>query len=235
MPTASRFSAVPETIWSARKVIANSACTRREHAAGDHADDQAEEPRAGDVRAPGAEERAHQHHALERDVDDARALGEEAAERAEGQRRGVAQRRGQQRAPDDDLLEVADARLRRREPPRRRARPRRSRRSRAASRRRGSASSPAVIASRPTSDDGIGVRTAIGGTAMKNARKPRPTPAQPRDRWPRRGGGARRRCSRLGLRAARRRRPPAKIARRFQHGQHDHVGETSRTTRPWIM
>ena len=27
MPTASRFSAVPETIWSARNVIANSACS----------------------------------------------------------------------------------------------------------------------------------------------------------------------------------------------------------------
>ena len=27
MPTASRFSAVPETIWSARSVTANSACS----------------------------------------------------------------------------------------------------------------------------------------------------------------------------------------------------------------
>src|SRR3954447_7024490 len=52
---------------------------RQYHAGGD-ADDDAADPRAGDVRAPGAEVGAHEHHALERDVDDPRTLGEQAAE-----------------------------------------------------------------------------------------------------------------------------------------------------------
>ena len=116
MPTASKFSAVPDTIWSARSVMANTAWIEREQRPGEHGDDQPADPRVRDVRAPDAEERAHEHHALERDVDHAAALGEQPAERAEEQRRGVAQRRGQQRAPDDDLLEVADAGQRRGQP-----------------------------------------------------------------------------------------------------------------------
>ena len=83
------------------------------HAARGEPDQDPAHPRAGDVRPPGAEERADQHHALEADVHDARALGRDAAERGEGQRRRIAQRGGQQRRPDDDALEVPDARLRR--------------------------------------------------------------------------------------------------------------------------
>ncbi len=79
--------------------------------AGDHPDQQADDPRAGHLGAPQPPERAHQHHALEPDVDDAAALGEQAAERGEQQRRGVAQHRRQQRRPDEDALEVGLARL----------------------------------------------------------------------------------------------------------------------------
>ena len=36
MPSARKFSAVPETIWSARSVTANTAWIERERAAGEH-------------------------------------------------------------------------------------------------------------------------------------------------------------------------------------------------------
>ena len=76
-------------------------------------DQQAEEPRIGDVGAPDAEEGAHQHVALEADVHDSAPLREHAADRGERQRRRVTERRSQQRRPDDDVVQVAGARARR--------------------------------------------------------------------------------------------------------------------------
>ena len=122
---------MPETIWSARSVTANSAWM---NASAPPAAIPISRPRTHEpvtIGTEDAEERAHQQHALERDVDDAAALGEQAAERGEDQRRRVAQHRREQRRPDDHALEVADARLRRGDPARhadaRRSRPRPSR------------------------------------------------------------------------------------------------------------
>ena len=64
----------------------------------------------GHVGAPDGEERAREHHPLEADVHDARALGEQPAERGEDERSRVAEHRREQRAPDDDRFEVVDAR-----------------------------------------------------------------------------------------------------------------------------
>ena len=71
-----------------------------------------EQPGAGQVGAEDAEEGAHQHHPLEADVDDAAALGHDAAQRREGERRGEAQHRGDQRRPYEHVLEVALSGLR---------------------------------------------------------------------------------------------------------------------------
>ena len=111
MPSVRKLIAVPETIWSARSETANTACTRPVTRARADADDHAPDPAAGHVGAPDAEERAHQHHALEADVHDARALRRHAAERRERERRRVAQRGRQQRRPDHDALEVRLARV----------------------------------------------------------------------------------------------------------------------------
>ena len=86
---------------------------QRQRAARDHPQQEPREPATEHVGAVDAEERAHQHHALEADVHDARALGDHAAQRAEHQRRREPQHRGGQRGPDDDPLEVRLARLRR--------------------------------------------------------------------------------------------------------------------------
>ena len=69
--------------------------------AGRHGAEQPDDPRAallGDVDAP---EAAHQHHPLEADVDDAGALREEPAERAERERRGVLERADEEPGRDD--------------------------------------------------------------------------------------------------------------------------------------
>ncbi len=84
-----------------------------ERAARGHADEQAQEPRVEQVGAEDPEERAHEHHALQADVHDAAALGHDPAQGGEEQRRGVAQRRGDQRRPRHHVLEVVDPRLRR--------------------------------------------------------------------------------------------------------------------------
>ena len=171
MPSARKFIAKPETIWSARSVTEKSACISASSAAGDHPDQQAEHPRAGHLGAPDAPERAHQHHALEPDVDDAAALGEQPAERGEQQRRRVAEHRGQQRRPDDDALEV---RLR---PTCVAAMPPTMPMTAAATAPQPSrfsplrvAHAPAAMAARPSTTVGIGERIVSGGSATKNAR-----------------------------------------------------------------
>src|SRR5580765_1991269 len=75
-------------------------------------DQDREHPRARDVRPPHGEERADEHHPLEPDVHDAGAFREQAAERRERERRGVAQHCRKQRAPDDDGVELGRARAR---------------------------------------------------------------------------------------------------------------------------
>ena len=181
MPTASRFSAVPETIWSARKRDREQRVQRGEDRARGDRDHDAQEPRAGDVRAPGAEERADQHHALERDVDDAGALGEQPAERAEASAawRSAASRpaaRPRRRPPRGCSRPTASPRSRRRC----RSRPRRSapQPSRFSPPRDGDAPAADRRAAR-RARSATGERTMIGGTATKNARKPRATPPQP--------------------------------------------------------
>ena len=84
-----------------------------EEAAGEHRAQQAEHPRAGLVRGQDPEEGSGQHHPLEADVDDAGALGEQAADGREDERRRKAEHRGEERRPDEDRVQVPDARLRR--------------------------------------------------------------------------------------------------------------------------
>ena len=115
MPSARKLIAVPPTIWSARRVIEKNACTSPRAAPESRPMTIPSCHDARHVRAPDREERAHQHHPLEADVHDARALGEEAAERREDQRRREPQRRREERAPDDDGVEILHARSRREE------------------------------------------------------------------------------------------------------------------------
>ena len=70
-------------------------------------------PGAQQVGAVDAQEAAHQHHALEADVDHAAALGDDAAERREQQRRRVTERRRHQRRPGEHGLEGRGRRVRR--------------------------------------------------------------------------------------------------------------------------
>ncbi len=72
-----------------------------------------ERPRVQLVGTEDAEEGAREHHPLEADVHDATSLREETAHRGESERGRVAEHRRRERRPDDDLVEVADARSRR--------------------------------------------------------------------------------------------------------------------------
>jgi hypothetical protein len=82
-----------------------------EERAGRGADHQAAHPRAGQVRAVDAEEGADQHHALEPDVDDPAALGQDSAHRGEDEGGGEAEHPGRQRRPHEHLVEVVLAGL----------------------------------------------------------------------------------------------------------------------------
>jgi hypothetical protein len=84
----------------------------RERTPACHRDHDAQRPRVRLVGAPETEEGTHQHHPLEPDVHDAAALGEHPADRRKRQRRRVAERRGEEGAPDDDGVEVRHARPR---------------------------------------------------------------------------------------------------------------------------
>ena len=74
---------------------------QRRQAARRHRREQADRPRQRLRRDPEAPEAAHQHHALDGDVDDAGALGHDAAEAAEHERGREPQRRGEQAGRDD--------------------------------------------------------------------------------------------------------------------------------------
>ena len=104
----STFRWIAQTAWIAAKAMPASAAVTRPI-------DPREppRPRSRPDRAPDPEERAGQQHPLERDVDHAAPLAVEAADRGERQRRRVAERRGEQRAPDDDGVEVRSRRARR--------------------------------------------------------------------------------------------------------------------------
>ena len=74
---------------------------QRREAAGRHRGEQPDLPRERLGRNPEAPEAAHQHHALDGDVDDAGALGHDAAEAAEHERRREPQRRREEPGRDD--------------------------------------------------------------------------------------------------------------------------------------
>ena len=96
--------AVPETIWSARRWIEKTACTRPMSPPNRAAPSRptSHEPPLSQAQMP--KKAAGEHHALEPDVDHARALGDEPAEAGEDQRRGVLQR-GREEPGRDDVLE----------------------------------------------------------------------------------------------------------------------------------
>ena len=87
MPSARKLIAVPLTIWSVRRWMEKYAWTRASAAPATIAMKRPPIQLVGLVRAPGAEERAHEHHALEADVHDTAPLGEHPAERGEEKRR----------------------------------------------------------------------------------------------------------------------------------------------------
>ena len=145
-PSARKLIAMPLTIWSARRWIDEEGVERAPAAPPARiATSEAERSTSPSLSAARiAEERAHQHHPLEADVHDAGALREHAAERGEDERRRVAEHRGEERRPDDDGLELPDARAGREvAEPEARAPPPRSRTSRRAARRARSTTIPA--------------------------------------------------------------------------------------------
>ena len=110
MPSARKLMAVPLTIWSVRRWMEKYAWTSASAAPATIADEEAADPAVGLVRAPGAEERAHEHHALEPDVHDTAPLGEHPAERGEEKRRRQDQRQRDEGRPRDDVREVPSTR-----------------------------------------------------------------------------------------------------------------------------
>ena len=93
-PEARKMTAVPLTIWSARRWMEKNGVHEREQAARHHGDQRARRTTIPSLSAPqNPEEGAHQHHALEADVHDAAPLREDAAERREDQRRRERERR----------------------------------------------------------------------------------------------------------------------------------------------
>ena len=92
MPATKMLITVPAMIWSIFHVTAhrarNTPSSAPESDAGEHAGPDA----AGGRRGVEAGERRHQQLALDADVDDAGALAEQAAQRAQHERRRLAER-----------------------------------------------------------------------------------------------------------------------------------------------
>jgi hypothetical protein len=107
---ARKFTAVPPTIWSAKR-DGEERVHEGQQPAGQRRDQDAEEPRVELVGSEHAEERTGKHHPLEADVHDAAAFGEHAADRAEGERGREDQHRGDERGAEDDV-QVGGARVR---------------------------------------------------------------------------------------------------------------------------
>ena len=103
MPSARKLTAVPPTIWSARRWIAKTRRKARANRPTRHRRPGTRPPTTALVGAVDAPEGAHQHHPLETDVHDAAALGEHAAERAEDERRRERERLRDQRGVEDGL------------------------------------------------------------------------------------------------------------------------------------
>ena len=173
-----------------------------------------------------------EHHPLEADVHDAAPLGEDAAHRREGERRREAEHRGDQRRPDDDLLEIADARAGG-EVAERRSRARRPTTAPQPSRRspRLSAPMPSARPSTPITTGTTGSRIESGGSATQKAAMPTRMPSQATARALR---GAAARSARSITRS-----PPRLVAGRLLPSA-DHAtristsAPTKRTTSPWI-
>ena len=96
------LTAVPEMTWLARRWIESTACTSAEQRRRPTIAPSrpiTHEPVSWDTHD--APEAAHQHHPLEADVDDAGALREEAAQRAERERRRVLEGADEEPGRDD--------------------------------------------------------------------------------------------------------------------------------------
>ena len=141
-PGAMMLMAKPDTMWLTPNVDGGQGV---QQAAEDAADDAADDrhPRAPLPAPPAGEDRAHDHHALEADVHGAAALGEQAGEAGEGDRRRRADHHAE-RARRRQVAVVADDPR----PPTRRAR-RRATPSHVSVALRQPASRPAPSAPRP--------------------------------------------------------------------------------------
>ena len=103
MPAARMLMATPEMTWSTPKVTVASGVQQPAEGAEQHPADERGRPAplvAGPAGAPGAED----HHALEADVDDAGALGEQPAQRGQPDRHGEQQGGGHRRRRRQRLL-----------------------------------------------------------------------------------------------------------------------------------
>ena len=100
---------MPLTIWSARRWIEKNACTSAASPPAPCAAASRRPPRAELVRARRPRRTPPSASSLEPDVHHAASLGEHAADRGERQRRRVAERRGEERRPDDDTCRVSSA------------------------------------------------------------------------------------------------------------------------------
>ena len=104
------LSAMPETTWLPRLVMQAKPWTMASKIENSGAGGEAEPGGAGDRGGRGGGERRAQHLALEPDVDHARALGEQAGERGEHQRRREPDGRvGEQQDLEEELVHQATA------------------------------------------------------------------------------------------------------------------------------
>ncbi len=180
MPSARKLTAVPLTIWSARRWMEMNACTSASAA-----------PATTPVRMPqyhapslsaprNAEERPHQHHALEPDVHDAAALREDAAQRGEHEHCGQPEGSRHERGPLHGVVEMLNvACVAPASPPPSRAAPLATAPQPMRRSPRVSAPTPRSAPIAPTTMGTNAVRTATGGRAIQNARMPSAMPTIP--------------------------------------------------------
>ena len=233
MPRARKLTAVPRRSGrrgsGSRRSRRSNAVQRRRRPSRSARPQRPSEPVVAAPQMP--KKRAHQHHPLERDVHDAAALGEHAAERAEGERRRVAQRRREQRrsrrrpvrgAPCSTAWRAARSTIPKSPaataPPAARALPAR-RRPDARPRRRGCRAGRPDVACAPRPAAARASRR--GRRARSRARRScaAARPAEPLDARGVRGHGA----------------PPRRRIRRDPDPRTSRSAPTNRTTRPWMI
>ena len=168
IPSARKFTAVPPTIWSARRWIAKKAYTSASRPPASIAEQEADDPAPALVGAVDAPERAHQHHPLETDVHDAASLGEHAADAREDERRREDEHRRDQSGVEDRLGSGARPGCEDTEPD---ADHTGDDRSEAEPARPGvTVQMPSATATMPTRIGQTSVRVSIGGSARKRRR-----------------------------------------------------------------